>query len=72
MPFIKCEYCGKEYEEDPGKFCDYCGRVLARRIFGTGEEGGESVRCKNCGHPNEPDATVCTNCGEKIYERQTL
>jgi len=72
MPVIKCEFCGTEYEEDPGKFCDKCGRVLSRMTFDAPEDGGEMVRCKNCGHPNLPDAEICTNCGEKIYERQML
>ncbi len=72
MPVIKCEFCGKEYDEDPGKFCDQCGRALSRVGFEYEGETGGLVRCKNCGHRNAPDAEVCINCGERIFEKQML
>jgi len=71
---IRCEFCGAEYEEDPGKFCDKCGRVLSRFNIEIPNEEGEQdhVRCTKCGHRNEKDAIMCVNCGERIYERQSL
>ena len=68
MPY-RCEHCGAEYEEWPGKFCERCGRALARIHFEP-EEEEEKKRCGKCGHLNPPDKTVCINCGEKLYIRK--
>lgn len=68
---IVCEFCGKEYEESPGKFCDQCGRVLARASF-TPEVEEEKNKCMKCGHLNSMDSTICVNCGDRLYQRQYL
>jgi rRNA maturation endonuclease Nob1 len=67
---IKCEACGMEYEQSPGKFCDRCGRVLARLSFDAGNGEPDYRRCHKCGFTNELDATVCKDCGELIHEPQ--
>ena len=66
---VKCEFCGAEYETPPGKFCDQCGRILARfSIEPEPDNSGESRKCHKCGHGNAMDATICVNCGEMIHE----
>ncbi len=72
---IKCEFCGAEYEKPPGKFCDRCGRILSRidpNAEPPAEEETEYVKCLKCGHRNQLDATVCLNCGERLYERKVF
>lgn len=71
---IRCEYCGKEYEEDPGKFCDQCGRVLSRFNIETSPEDNavDYKKCMKCGHRNDVEATVCLNCGDRLYDRQSI
>ena len=29
------------------------------------------MRCKNCGWPNKPDATVCSKCGSPLENAQS-
>lgn len=62
-----CEFCKKEYEEWPGKFCDRCGRVMAR-LNVEPEEEIPLKRCGKCGHRNEPEKKVCDNCGELLHD----
>lgn len=69
MP-IKCEFCGMEYENPPGKFCDNCGRVLTRLTLGPMEEEPQLKRCMKCGHRNAADVRICINCGELLYTPQ--
>jgi len=68
---IKCEFCGAEYETPPGKFCDNCGRVLARINLEV-VEGGESEfqNCPKCGLRNRLEDDICVNCGERLYLRR--
>ena len=69
MP-MRCEFCGMEYETPPGKFCDRCGRVMAR--FNVEPESDEAhfKKCNKCGHRNSVEATVCVNCGDLLKEQQ--
>lgn len=69
MP-IKCEFCGMEYENDPGKFCERCGRVLARMHLEAESDAPDHKTCLKCGHRNAPDATICVNCGDLLYSPQ--
>ena len=66
MP-IKCEFCGAEYETPPGKFCDNCGRVLAR-VHLPKEEDMQLKQCLKCGHRNAIEERLCVNCGELLRE----
>ncbi len=66
---IICENCGFVHKEDPGKFCERCGRVLER--FHMAEEGDDSndhIRCGKCGMRNTADVNVCQNCGELLHK----
>lgn len=66
---IRCETCGMEYENPPGKFCERCGRVLSR--FNLEIENNDDPafrRCNKCGHRNSLEARVCQNCGELLHE----
>ena len=70
MP-MKCEFCGMEYETPPGKFCDRCGRVLARfNVEPENEDVTDFKKCKKCGLRNPLEARVCSNCGELLHEQQ--
>ena len=66
---IKCETCGMEHETDPGKFCERCGRVLSRFNLELDpvDQEDEFKKCLKCGHRNNKDSDVCTNCGEKLH-----
>ena len=69
MP-VKCEFCGMEYQEPPGKFCDRCGRALSRfNVELADTEEVEHKRCLKCGHRNPLDARICSNCGEMLHDR---
>lgn len=67
---LRCEFCGKEYETDPGKFCDQCGRVLSRISIEPEAEGADFNRCHKCGCANPLENRVCKNCGDLIYVPQ--
>ena len=68
---IKCETCGMEYEEPPGKFCERCGRVLERiNLELEDDSDSEHQKCNQCGHRNPLDARVCANCGELLYQQR--
>jgi rRNA maturation endonuclease Nob1 len=67
MPF-KCEFCGTEYENPPGKFCDACGRVIQRLNLDREPESEEFKKCLKCGHRNKMEARVCWNCGELLRD----
>jgi rRNA maturation endonuclease Nob1 len=66
MP-IKCETCGAEYEESPGKFCANCGRTLSRFHLEMETEEEEKKVCLKCGHRNPMEKRFCDNCGELLH-----
>ena len=66
MP-IRCETCGQEYEESPGKFCARCGRALERFNVEPEPDEDDKQKCLKCGHRNPLENKFCDNCGELIY-----
>lgn len=66
---IRCEFCGTVYEKPPGKFCDQCGRRLARVMSAAMEEPTLTKKCPHCGHQNKLEARICVNCGQLMRLR---
>ena len=50
-----CKNCGAEYPSPDSVMC---------QVRGSKGEGNRF--CYNCGHPVDPNAAVCTNCGCSI------
>ncbi len=70
MTTIKCEFCGAEYEDPAGIFCDNCGHKMEKKMQAPEEDPLDYVRCNLCGWKNALDTRICVNCGERIYQRQ--
>ncbi len=64
---IKCENCGFDHKDDPGKFCERCGRVMDKTDRGAQEEEVAFNVCGLCGHRNPLELKVCQNCGELLH-----
>ncbi|RME20393.1 MAG: hypothetical protein D6806_16435, partial [Deltaproteobacteria bacterium] len=76
----KCEHCG--HDQDAGKFCDNCGRMLTRvRIAqpgggdgrpSAGAAGRQGVRCIYCGNV-QAAGRICEKCGmqlDRVHARE--
>jgi ribosomal protein L40E len=64
---IKCENCGMDHKEDPGKFCERCGRVMDRLNIEPEGDASNFQVCGQCGHRNPLDLKICQNCGELLH-----
>ena len=71
--FIRCPYCGSEYEVGRDEFgrkarCEICGKsfIIGQTATRQSEPPNSNLYCTACGNRITPNAAFCTKCGRPI------